>query len=204
MTANKTLKIICATILGIIFVIVSAGFVAGRYSIGSLEFPCTYQNAQGKKVYRKIENDLKGITIQGNGPTRESKDMSIDCLDGSLHNLMSLTYSYKLSSPMTLAEAEAAVLANDRLKKAATTQITPNLDSGFTVPGFKATYKGDTNQDYDVSYYFKQPVVCMKTDVPPEQRINHCKDTTLVQDFKLLEQPINEITISRPEVPKPR
>ncbi len=130
--------------------------------------------------------------------------MSIDCLDGSLHNLMSLTYSYKLSSSISLMDAEAAVLANDRLRKAATTQITPNLDSGFTVPGFKATYKGDTNQDYDVSYYFKQPVVCMKTDVPPEQRVNHCKDATLVQDFKLLEQPIHEITISRPEVPKPR
>lgn len=187
-------------------------FIGGLYSIGPIEFPCTYQTVQGKKTLKKLENDVQGLTIGGSSPSNVTKSTSIDCIDGSLNNPVSVKATFKLSSPISIAEAEAAVLTNQQIKKAGEQNYKPTTNLGarqddprmreVRITDLETTYAGDENAKYKVVYNLQSAVPCT-APTPPESKLDdsQCKGNDVFQRFELDKQPIKTVTITRSIIP---
>lgn len=199
-------------LLVIVAAAVSLPFVGGLYAIGPIEFPCTYQQVQGKKTLKKLESDVQGLRIAGNGPSKTNKSTSLDCLDGSLNNPITVSATFNLTSPVSLTEAETAVLANQQIKKPDEQRYKAAINLGsvkedprmrqVTISDVETNYGGTENARYKVRYNLQSSVACTPP-TPPESKLDdsRCRSETAFSDFGIDKQPIRTIAITRSEIP---
>lgn len=210
--AKKPKKKILGILGFIVATLIILPFIFGLYSVGPVEFPCTYQQVQGKKALKKLQNDIQGLSISNSSASKIASSTSLDCLDGSLNDPMSVKATFNLTSPVSLSEAEAAVLANQQINNSEMQQSKPITSLGANkddtrmrevrISGIETSYSGNGKNKYKVVYNFQTSVACSEP-TPPESKLDDsvCKSKTVVKDLGLDKQPIDTITISRTVIP---